>query len=221
MMTPMGRPAALSREQTPGTTQFMNIVGSENSSSNEPAAAFAAKWRQYERRMTFVYLVLFGLITAALVYFWLARTAGERACKRWLETGEPRLKAITIRASRLQDRTEVTCDEPKAIRYLEDRFANADPWTNSHAITGSVRFPSYVYGAEIAVILHFRNGADYQCPGPCVLSANGLGIYLPGRHRSKEDSPTTCLSFDDPMPDSWRRVLMTLLGPEEMGTREG
>jgi hypothetical protein len=195
-------------------------MGHANPNSNELAAAILAKWRRYDRCMTCVYLAIFGFLTVALTYFWLATSAGERACKRWLATGEPRLKAISLRASTLRDRTEATCDG-ETIRYLEECFTNASPWTDGHATANLYGFPYSRQRTDVTVILHFDNGAKYQCPGPCALSADRLEIYLPGKDRADRDSPTTILSFDEPMPDGWKKVLMAILGPGALNRRKG
>ncbi len=172
---------------------------------DERTAAAASVLRQRDRRVTLIGLILFAVVTTALIYVWLDRTAGERTCKKWMEDGEPRLEAIAIKMISRWQPGEVTCDAEEAIRYFESCLAAAHPLTPAPS--------NRYYRNECTVTLRFASGAEYRVPGPCEITAEGLSFSLPGDERRSNDTGSRCFAFQDPMPDSWKHVLNTLLGP--------
>ena len=151
--------------------------------------------------------MLFGLVTAALICVWLNRTAGKRACTKWLQTGEPKLEAITIEKTSHWLPGKMTCDHEEAVRYFESCLANAVPWTQQDPLAP-------YYDNDCTVLLHFADGTEYRSPAPCRITAKGLGLSLPGERRIEENFGTSYVAFRDPMPNEWKQALRTLLGPQ-------
>ncbi len=177
------------------------MVDIQDFNPDERIVAAAAEQRQHERRVMHVCLVLFGLVTAVLIYVWLQWTIGERTCKRWMDRGEPRLESITIELTSKWDPGEVTCEDEEAIRYFEATLAAAAPSA----------FDPNSYYFDCNVVLRFANGAEYRSPGPCEISAKGIQLPLP-----LEKTHSGSYSFRDRMPDGWKQALNTLLGPESV-----
>lgn len=153
-----------------------------------------------ERRLRQALVALFFLATALLIYVWIASTAGERACRSWLEEDEPRLKAVTIEMARYWNKAPVTCDDEETIRYFESCLDTA-LHSEDFSTHGS-------YFNDCTVVLSFDNGAEYRSPGPCEITADGIQLAFP----VELDRPTR-YAFREPMPEGWKRVLNTLLGP--------
>lgn len=181
-------------------------MNDKHSPSNEFLTATQANLRRCERRRTGVYVLLFALVTAALLYLWLDRTAGERACNRWLRTGEPQLEAITIKTRSVWGSGEATCENEEALRYLQACLAaNAVP----------VADPAHpYYDHSCSIVFRFADGNEYRSPAPCQISVRSLRFSLPGEKRINGDSASRDLAFQQPMPESWKQVLVTLLGPQ-------
>ncbi len=179
------------------------MVDIEDFNPDERIVAAAAEQRQRERRLMHVCLVLFGLVTAVLIYFWLEWTLGERTCKRWMDSGEPRLESITIKLTSQWSPGEVTCEDEEAMRYLEATLAAPPGAPPAEAAP-------YSYNG-CNVVLRFANGAEYRPPGPCEITGKGILLPLP-LERTHEGYYT----FQDPMPEGWKQALNTLLGPESV-----
>ena len=170
--------------------------------SHKHTAAAEADLQRRERRMTYVYLAFFCFATLALAFFWYVRTAGERSWKRWTKTGEPALKAITMKLDSRWQSGEVTCDDEQAIRYFESCLS-----VNGFQVTYGDE--DFYYNRQCIVILRFADGTEFRLPGPCEISTKGLSFALPGQdclsHRNG--------SSQKPLPDSWKHAINTLLGP--------
>ncbi len=176
----------------------------ERFNPDECTAVAATVLQRRDRRLTYIGLILFAVVTVALIYVWLDRTAGERTCKKWMRNGEPRLEAFTIKITSRWQPGEVTCNDEEAIRYFEACLNAAIPL----APTPSNRY----YRNECTIVLRFANGTEYRSPGPCEITAEGIQLPLPDQERLSDDVSTTRFAFQEPMPDSWKHVLNTLLG---------
>lgn len=169
---------------------------------NRHTAAAEADLQRRERRMTYVYLALFCLVTLTLAFFWYDRTAGERTCKRWMKTGEPALKAITMKLDSRWQSGEVTCDDEQAIRYFESCLS-----VNGFQLTYGD--DTFCYSRQCVVVLRFADETEYRLPGPCEISTKGLSIALP----SQDHLPLRDDSSQEPLPDGWKHAINALLGP--------
>ncbi|NLS96754.1 MAG: hypothetical protein GXX96_31860 [Planctomycetaceae bacterium] len=180
--------------------RLLRSVDIQNFHLDETTAAAAADLQRHERRMTYVYAVVFLLVSLGMIWIWLQWTVGERACKRWKKTGEPRLEAVTVKMTSHWRPGEVTCDDEEALRYLEACLATAV----SQPSPTNAYFRRY---NECSVALRFADGAEYRSPGPCEITAEGIQLPLPS-----EKAGLGYHAFQDPMPDGWKHVLNTLLG---------
>jgi len=148
-----------------------------------------------------MYVVLFGLALAVMIGVWFGLTTGERACRAWLEGGEPRLESITLEIDTFWRDAKVTCDDEEALRYLEHCFAEGCSYRGRAALL------SPNSGDDLCEVrMRFENGVEYRFGGEAYIRSDGLFLHLPGQNRL--DS----VSFDEPMPAEWKSVLNRLLG---------
>lgn len=196
------KPLEVLEQETTQNTRAEQIVDIEDFKPNERTATAEADLQRRDRRMTFIYLAVFCSVTLVLLHFWLDRTAGERACRRWIESGEPALEAITIKLDVRWGSREVTCDDQEAIRYFESCLS-----ADGFQVAGGNG--DFVYPVKCTVVLRFADEREYRVPGPCEISAKELTFSLPGPNRFSERNG----SFRGPLPDGWKHALNTLLGP--------
>lgn len=172
-------------------------VDIEHLNPDQRTAVAESDLRRRERRWTYIYLALFGLVTVALIVLWYDRTAGARACRSWRATGEPRLESVSIKMTSPWRPGEATCEDEEAMRYLEGCLAVSQPWEYAGRRYNDIK--------ECTVVLRFANGGEYRAAGPCEITGGGLGLSLPGEG-------ARYLTFQGPMPDKWKNALNRLLG---------
>ena len=100
----------------------------------------------------------------------------------------------------------MTCDDEESLEYFRGCLSAAKAWTYEDRNSAN-------WFNECAVVLRFQNGTEYRSSEPCKITAEGLGFSLPGQERAEHNLGSTYVAFRDPMPDGWKNLLKTLLGP--------